>query len=648
MSLTLGLGIAPLFAQKKERDSLLRLIEQELPKAQEAKTLRRLAELLTESDPARAGKMALEALALSEALGDSLEMVRVRKTLGNIYWIYNDYDRSLEYGLASLQIAERMQDSQLLSSIYTQLANNYADLNYYDKTFEYRLKAFRIDTASRIATQMIPSYINLGDDYRVVKNFDKAVFYTQEALRLSQEQQLVPNIGFCLMNLAEIYFDLQQYPKALEYAESAYQILKDTEETFYQLYILTDLGKIYRLIGRYEASEKYLLEGLVVAARAGSKQLFRDLYYELAQTREARQNYQEALKAFQLAKVYEDSIFNDAKLQQIAIAQARYDLASKQSEIEALRSSEAESQARMRTQRNNNFLLLVGLSITLLLLLALYRSFRQKRKINEELLFKNQQIETQRAFLKNQNQELEQKNEELLLLDKEKSYLLNIVAHDLRNPVNQIKGFLNLLRMTTQNFSEEQYEYISMAQHAAARLTSMINNILDINAIEKQGLQLNLESVDVPEIMASVVQSFRSKAHAKHIEIHFDIANQVQGALVALDKNATLQIFENLISNAIKFSFQNGQIYVRLLDRADKLRIEIQDEGPGISPEDQEKLFGKFQKLSARPTAGEQSIGLGLSIVKTYVEAMGGRVWCESVLNEGANFIVEFDKVQQA
>jgi len=87
---------------------------------------------------------------------------------------------------------------------------------------------------------------------------------------------------------------------------------------------------------------------------------------------------------------------------------------------------------------------------------------------------------------------------------------------------------------------------------------------------------------------------------------------------------------------------------VRLLDRADKLRIEIQDEGPGISPEDQEKLFGKFQKLSARPTAGEQSIGLGLSIVKTYVEAMGGRVWCESVLNEGANFIVEFDKVQQA
>lgn len=414
------------------------------------------------------------------------------------------------------------------------------------------------------------------------------------------------------------------------------------------MYIIIDLGKIYRLVERYLASEQLLEKGLLVAAQLGSKQMYRDLYEELANTREARQNYREALEAFQLAEVYEDSILNEAKVQQIAIAQARYDLASKQSEIENLRSVESQNQAQMRTQRNNNLLLLAGLGLMLLLLLALYRNFRQKRKINEELLSKNEQIEKQGTFLKSQNQELERKNEELLLLDKEKSYLLNIVAHDLRNPVNQIKGFLNLLRMTTENFSEEQYEYISMAQHSATRLTSMINNILDVNAIEKQGLQLNLESVDLPEIMASVVQSFRAKAHAKHIEMHFDIANQVQGVLVALDKNATLQIFENLISNAIKFSFQNGQIYIRLLDRADKLRIEIQDEGPGIGPEDQEKLFGKFQKLSARPTAGEQSIGLGLSIVKTYVEAMGGRVWCESVPNQGANFIVEFYKAAQA
>ncbi len=386
----------------------------------------------------------------------------------------------------------------------------------------------------------------------------------------------------------------------------------------------------------------------MLAAKAGGKQIFKELYEELAKTYEARQNYREALGAFQLAKVYEDSILNEAKVQQIAIAQAKYDLASKQSEIETLRSSEAQNQSQMRVQRNNNLLLLGGLALTLLLLLALYRSFRQKRQINEELLSKNQQIETQGAFLKAKNKELELKNEELLGLDKEKSYLLNIVAHDLRNPVNQIKGFLNLLRMTTENFSEEQYEYVAMAQNSASRLTSMINNILDVNAIEKQGFVLNLESVDLPEIMASVVQSFRPKAHGKHIEIQFDIANQVGGSLVALDKNATLQIFENLVSNAIKFSFQKSKIYVRLLDKADKLRIEIQDEGPGISPEDQEKLFGKFQKLSARPTAGEQSIGLGLSIVKTYVEAMGGRVWCESELNQGANFIVEFDKMQQA
>jgi signal transduction histidine kinase len=113
-----------------------------------------------------------------------------------------------------------------------------------------------------------------------------------------------------------------------------------------------------------------------------------------------------------------------------------------------------------------------------------------------------------------------------------------------------------------------------------------------------------------------------------------------------VDPDYTVQIFENLISNAIKFSPPEKIVKVKLVKSNGKARAEIIDEGPGLTKDDMKKVFGKFQRLSARPTGGEHSTGLGLSIVKKYVEAMNGKVWCESEYGKGANFIVEFTRVE--
>jgi signal transduction histidine kinase len=102
-----------------------------------------------------------------------------------------------------------------------------------------------------------------------------------------------------------------------------------------------------------------------------------------------------------------------------------------------------------------------------------------------------------------------------------------------------------------------------------------------------------------------------------------------------------VQVLENLISNAVKYSPPGKNIFVRLRQQSGAIRLEVQDEGPGLSGEDQKKLFGKFARLSAKPTGGEHSTGLGLSIVKKMVEALTGRVWCESEPGRGATFIVE-------
>jgi signal transduction histidine kinase len=104
------------------------------------------------------------------------------------------------------------------------------------------------------------------------------------------------------------------------------------------------------------------------------------------------------------------------------------------------------------------------------------------------------------------------------------------------------------------------------------------------------------------------------------------------------------QVLDNLISNAIKYSPPMTHIDIRLVQMAETVRCEIQDEGPGLSEKDQQKLFGKFARLTTQPTGGEHSTGLGLFIVKKLVTAMNGKVWCESELGKGATFVVEFPK----
>jgi signal transduction histidine kinase len=114
----------------------------------------------------------------------------------------------------------------------------------------------------------------------------------------------------------------------------------------------------------------------------------------------------------------------------------------------------------------------------------------------------------------------------------------------------------------------------------------------------------------------------------------------VGSCTVAIDPILMVQVLENLLSNAVKYSPPGKSIFIRVKKEASAVRLEVEDQGPGLSAEDQKKLFGKFARLSAKPTGGENSTGLGLSIVKKMVEAMNGQVWCESQPGRGATFIL--------
>jgi len=241
--------------------------------------------------------------------------------------------------------------------------------------------------------------------------------------------------------------------------------------------------------------------------------------------------------------------------------------------------------------------------------------------------------------------------QELSRLNEEKNEFMGIAAHDLRNPIGSIKGFSEMIVEDAQSLLgqtnpdsvsclKEMKDFGERIVETTGRMMEMLQNLLDANRIERGEMQLNLASTDLAPVLNSVIETQRPHALAKQQTIHLEGEPAPVAALI--DPGVTLQVLENLVSNAIKYSPPGKNIFVRLKQHPQGVRMEVQDEGPGLSAEDQKKLFGKFARLSAKPTGGEHSTGLGLSIVKKMVEAMNGKVWCESELGRGATFIVEF------
>jgi signal transduction histidine kinase len=257
-----------------------------------------------------------------------------------------------------------------------------------------------------------------------------------------------------------------------------------------------------------------------------------------------------------------------------------------------------------------------------------YRLRRENKVLVQNLREINAALESK---VNERTQEILQKNKELEEADNEKNHLIGIVAHDLKSPLNQIKGFMTLLYMTAQNLSQEEMSYVQMSLDTIDGMQDMIRQILDWSAIESKKANITLEKVDLCYLLTEAAAHFEMDLSEKNIKVHLPNKSYVQ------------QILDNLLSNAIKFSPLGKNIYLSIEEPSKGVaRLAIRDEGQGLTEEDKTKLFGKFQRLSAKPTAGEHSTGLGLSIVKKFVDELGGKVWCESEFGNGATFFVEF------
>ena len=273
----------------------------------------------------------------------------------------------------------------------------------------------------------------------------------------------------------------------------------------------------------------------------------------------------------------------------------------------------------------------------LLCIYLYYRNWRQQDKLREE----------QEQERKIHSQQLSEALRAAQIASESKTTFLSNMSHDIRTPMNAVLGFTTLLARDADNPAKVR-EYTKKITSSGQHLLSLINDILDVSKIESGKVVLNLEKFSLNDVVASVDAIIQPMAKAKRQSFHLEV-NGVRHEYLLGDETRINQILINLLSNAVKYTPEEGHIWFRIIglkqrsSQYERIRIEVEDDGYGMTPEYLETIFDAFTRAENSTTNKVQGTGLGMAITKSIVELMGGTIEVRSEVNRGSLFLVELE-----
>lgn len=259
--------------------------------------------------------------------------------------------------------------------------------------------------------------------------------------------------------------------------------------------------------------------------------------------------------------------------------------------------------------------------------MALAHNHRDHGEYDELTRLNNELIDLQRTLAK--------KNAELERLNQQKNQFLGMAAHDLRNPLGIVMMYSEFLSLETEN---EQAEFARTIFRSSEFMLRLINDLLDVSAIESGQVRLDLQPIDLLALVKRNLALNQLLAERKHITLHWFAPDTLPPLLA--DAGKLEQVLNNLISNAVKFSYPQSAVEISVTVEGARVVLAVRDHGPGIPAAELNQLFKPFSRTSVKSTAGERSTGLGLTITRRLVMAHGGDLWVESIVGQGSTFFV--------
>jgi two-component system, sensor histidine kinase and response regulator len=604
-------------SQSQKIDSLIRVALATPFDSTRVSMLNDVAYALREADSNLALKYATEAkdlaiqLEFKKGLGYSLE------NIGWIYYRQGKYSDALQTSTEALRINQQLNDKNAISNCL----NNIGAIHFEQKLYPIALKSFKeaysLAKQAGAAITMLRSLNNISFAFLKLRQLDSARYYTLRSINEPVNDKA--RTAFSFRMLGDISFEEGDYKDAIKNYEACMRTAEQQSNNFLKTSTLFRLGKVYLKLNMPNQALVYLNQNIPIAVKYRYKSELESTYKLLYELHAGRKDFVSAFDFQTKYHALHDSLIEQKSGEQIALIQTRYDSEIKNAQIDQLTKNS-------KTQRIWIYIAVGWLFLLIIFAAILIRSNRRGRKINKLLAEKNNLINEQ--------------TEQLIGLNSTKDKLFSIIGHDMRSPLASLRGLVDLVgsaAMTQEEFVEMSKKLKKNLDHVHADL----ENLLSWAQTQQHGLTPVFENVLLCDAVEDKIELYREAIKTKSIQIVNSVSKD---ACVHADKNHVGLVIRNLIGNAIKFSHPKGSIMIDCSEVGSKIKISVSDTGIGISPDELNKLFKPGSHFSKPGTQNEKGIGLGLLLVKEFVELNKGTIEVASDVGEGSTFTFYLSK----
>ncbi|MBX2967683.1 MAG: tetratricopeptide repeat-containing sensor histidine kinase [Cyclobacteriaceae bacterium] len=578
----------------------------------------------------------LKSVEVAQEQNDSVQLAFCYNNLGRLFYDQGDMTRAYDNLIKSQVIFEKLDDPVGLAYVFRSLSNIHRSQQDYSKALEMALKAHQLRKEIGESRGLLSALMELGIIYSEMKSSLDANKSFEQADSIAVNINDHISLAEIKLGWGEFLSASDNMERSAELADEAYNIIIKTDNI--RLLPRANLlkGIVYYKLNDFKQSRVFLYR-VVGIKNQTHLDLQRDANFYLSKINEREGRLAEATAYTNKYLILKESLQSIELARQIEKLQFQLEIEKKERENEMLKVKQGEADALVRQKQLENIILIVIIGFVTTLFILQWRNSRKRQAANIKLANQNEKIERQRHEIFVQNEKLEKRNTELSEINHEKDTLMNIVAHDLKSPLNRIKGLSDLIEMEGE-LNTNQRKYLGLIKDSTRSGLDLIINLLDVNALEINR-EPDYSVFNLNTFLTERANAYRLSASAKEIEIELE---QHVNEPVESDQEYLSRILDNLISNAIKFSPRNTVISIATEMKRDGFLISVKDQGPGFSSNDLKFLYQKFRKLSARPTGGESSNGLGLAIVKILVDRLGGKIELKTETGNGSTFEILF------
>jgi two-component system, sensor histidine kinase and response regulator len=543
--------------------------------------------------------------------------------LENLGWLSyrrGDYSTAFQLATDALDILENSTDYAAIARCLNSISAIYHEQKQYDAALANFKRALEAAKQGDDFVTISRSLNNIAFTLLHINKEDSAKIYAERALIASRRANSKYLEAFALRTLGDIDLRKGRVESALKKFWNAVQLADKIQNRFIKASTLHRVAQASLLLHQPDAALKYLLENIQVAKRFGYSD---ELEIALKLTADVYTEKKMIAKAYEYQSRYvalHDSLYDQRNSEHLALMQAKFESQLKQAEIELLKKNTQIKQQEINSQKIWMYFTIGLLTLTAILVFVLLYSNWMKRKANELLGMKNQEIQEQAFQLGN--------------LNVTKDKLLSIISHDVRGPLASLRGLVNIICRGDLT----QQEFITHSVKLRQNLDTVqedLDNLLFWAQSQLNGLHIHAEKLKVSDIVNDKIRLFKEAADRKELIIINEIPDDLT---VYSDKNHLGLIVRNLIANAIKFNKRGGFIRIQQNAINDHVEISVCDSGVGINSSDMKKLFNAQTHFSNLGTEQERGIGIGLLLTKEFIERNGGSIWVTSEEGKGSTF----------